>query len=124
MKSAEPLEPAGALHEPQNGTDSPGSQPLSVQLEGEKCRPLSQHIEPNNVKMARVCRWSKKSSRKGEAREAIGGQRDERARESVAPSSNGENTIPDSTPPPSTASCHAMNDNTMVTLHRCAEWSQ
>ncbi|KIK76340.1 hypothetical protein PAXRUDRAFT_170224 [Paxillus rubicundulus Ve08.2h10] len=55
-KSAEPLEPVGALHEPQNGMDSPGSQPLSIRLEGEKCRPLSRHIEPNNVKTARVCR--------------------------------------------------------------------
>ncbi|KIK76116.1 hypothetical protein PAXRUDRAFT_49920, partial [Paxillus rubicundulus Ve08.2h10] len=41
-----------------------------------------------------------------------GGQRDERARGSVAPSSNGENAIPDSTPPPSTASRHAPNDDT------------
>ncbi|KIK77901.1 hypothetical protein PAXRUDRAFT_165439 [Paxillus rubicundulus Ve08.2h10] len=49
-ESTEPPEPAGTLHKPQNGMDSSGSQPPSVWLEGEKCRPLSRHIEPNNVK--------------------------------------------------------------------------
>ncbi|KIK92579.1 hypothetical protein PAXRUDRAFT_13143 [Paxillus rubicundulus Ve08.2h10] len=44
-KSAEPLEPVGALHEPQNGTDSTGSQPPSIGLKGERNRATSPCME-------------------------------------------------------------------------------
>ncbi|KIK72984.1 hypothetical protein PAXRUDRAFT_21363 [Paxillus rubicundulus Ve08.2h10] len=98
VKSTEPLEPVGASHEPQNGTDSTGSQPPSVGLKGERNRATSPCIEDSK-----------------------GGQRDERARGSAAPSSNGENATLDSTPPPSTTSRHTPNDDTTVTSHRHAE---
>ncbi|KIK78427.1 hypothetical protein PAXRUDRAFT_164056 [Paxillus rubicundulus Ve08.2h10] len=45
VKSTEPLEPVGTLHEPQNRTDSPGSQPMSMGLKGEKHRWLSIGLE-------------------------------------------------------------------------------
>ncbi|KIK77076.1 hypothetical protein PAXRUDRAFT_167893 [Paxillus rubicundulus Ve08.2h10] len=42
---------ADIVHDPGGRADSPGSQPLSVRLEGEKCKRASLYVEPTDVDM-------------------------------------------------------------------------
>ncbi|KIJ09462.1 hypothetical protein PAXINDRAFT_17448 [Paxillus involutus ATCC 200175] len=46
---------ADALHNPGGQTNSPGSEPLSVGLEGERIRRLSLHVEADDVETNNDC---------------------------------------------------------------------